>query len=320
MDIQSAVVLKSTMALGAIVFTAIMPVPVQAAEYPTKPITIIAASPPGGAVDLFSRIIGRHMEKEWGQAVVVLNKSGGGGGIGIAQLKTEAPDGYTFGVSNSDTWSKNWQHMEKPNYTVDDFAYVSSFAGGGCAWVTRAESPYKTWKDIIAAAKSGKSLSFGAFSTDNKLTLNHVGRRDGIKFKTVTYKGISEILPAVLGGHVDFGFSGGSHAQYVKKGTLRVLVATDEKRAPDSPDVPTLREMGYGVSNCAFFMIAAPKGTPGDIVDKVEAAIARGMKTEEMKKYLDSRETTAMVLKPAELARRLKQDAQEYAVTLKATD
>ena len=299
-------------ALGCVGLSVAAP-SVMAADFPAKPITIIAASGPGGAVDLLSRIVGRYMEQAWGQTVVILNKAGGAGGIGATQAKSAAPDGYTLVTSNHGTWSNAWQQMEKPTFTVDDFTYINSMMGGGCAWVTRADGPYKTLKDMIGAAKSGKQVSFGAFSPENKLYVDYLAKREGIQIRSITFKSVPEVLQAVLGGHVDFGFSGGSHAQYVKKGMMRVLAATDVKRAPDSPDTPTLKEMGYGVSNCASFIIAGPKGLPKDITQKIADAVAKAMQTDEAKKFLDSRETTALLLGPDELSKLVHEDAAAYA-------
>jgi tripartite-type tricarboxylate transporter receptor subunit TctC len=190
---------------------------------------------------------------------------------------------------------------------------VNSLASSACAWVARADSPFTTLKDIWAAAKSGKSISFGAYSTDNKMYVDYIARREGVQIKGVTFKSVPEVLQAVLGGHVDFGFSGGSHAQYVQKGTLRVLAATGDSRTGDSPDVPTLKEMGYGVTNCAIFAIGGPKGIPADIVNKLADAIAKAMHTEEAAKFLEARDNIALNDGPSGLTHRMKEDAAAFA-------
>ena len=297
--------------------TAIGAQPALAQAYPTKEITIIAASAPSGAIDIFSRLTAKYMESAWGKPVIVKNVAGAGGAIGAAQAKNEKGDGYTFVTSNAGTFSTSWQQQANPTYKADDFVYIDTFSGAGCAWVAKGDGPYKTLKDIFAAAKSGKSVSFGAFSNENKLYLDYVAKKEGVQIKSVTMKSVPEVLQAVMGGHVDFGFSGGSHAQYVKKGMLRVVAATDNKRAPDSPDVPTLKEMGYGVSNCSVFMMAAPKGVPADIVKKVSDAVAAAMKTEESKKYLASRESEAVHLGPAGLTKYVMDDASGFATVIK---
>jgi tripartite-type tricarboxylate transporter receptor subunit TctC len=304
-------------AAAAAIAAASASAPAWAADYPAKPITIVAASGPGGAVDTFSRLIGRQMEKEWRQPVVIVNKAGAGGAVAAAQVKNEAPDGYTLIVSNGNTFFSTWQTTDSATYTVDDFTYINSISGGGCGWIVKTDSPFKSYKDVVAAAKTGKSISFGAFSNDNKLVLSYVAKQDGVAYKMVSYKGITEILTAVLGGHVDFGFSGGSHAQHVKKGTMRVIVATDDKRLADSPNAPTLKELGYDVSECAYFAVAAPKGVPAAIVKQLEAVVARAMDSEEMKKYLEAREAGPLLLGADGVTKRMKEEAEVFRAKLK---
>jgi tripartite-type tricarboxylate transporter receptor subunit TctC len=106
--------------------------------------------------------------------------------------------------------------------------------------------------------------------------------------------------------------------QYVKKGLLRVVASTDVNRVPDSPDVPTLKEMGYGVSNCSVFMIAAPKGLPNEIIQKVSDAVVAAMKSAEAKKFLESREAEAIHLGPAGLTKYVKDEAAEFSTVTKA--
>jgi tripartite-type tricarboxylate transporter receptor subunit TctC len=286
--------------------------PASAQSYPTKEITIVAASAPSGAIDIFSRLLAKQMESAWGKPVVVKNVAGAGGAVGAVQAKSAAPDGYTLVTSNAGTFSVSWQQMEQPTYTADDFVYVNTFSGAGCAWVAKGDGPYKTLKDLIAAAKSGKSVSFGAFSNENKLYVDYVAKKEGVQFKSVTMKSVPEVLQSVMGGHVDFGFSGGTHVQYVRKGLLRVVASTDTARVPDSPEVPTLKEMGYGISNCSVFMLAAPKGTPKDVVQKISEQMVAAMKTEEGQKYLESRESAAIHLGPDGLTKYVMDEAAGF--------
>lgn len=286
--------------------------PASAQSYPTKEITIIAASAPSGAIDIFSRLLAKQMETAWGKPVVVKNVAGAGGAVGAAQAKSVPADGHTLVTSNAGTFSTAWQQMDQPTYKADDFVYVNTFSGAGCAWVTRGDGPYKTLKDLIAAAKSGKSVSFGAFSSENKLYLDYVAKKEGVQFKSVTLKSVPEVLQSVMGGHVDFGFSGGTHVQYVKKGLLRVVASTDADRVPDSPDVPTLKEMGYGITNCSVFMLAAPKGTPKDVVQKISDQMVAAMQSPEGQKYLESRESRAIHLGPDGLTKYVMNEAAGF--------
>ena len=267
--------MKCAFSVIVLAVVTVLSAPAPAADYPSKSITMIAGSGAGGAVDTLARIFARHMEKDWGQQVVVHNKAGAGGSIGAQQIKSEPPDGHAIMVINSAALATSWQIIDPAPYTVDDFTYISTVAGATCGWVVKGDSPYKTWKDIVSAAKAGKSVSFGAYSPDNRLVLSYVAKQEGINFKIVNFKSTTEIITAVLGGHVDFGFTGGNHVQHVKKGTMRAVAAVDDKRLPDSPDVPTLQELGYDVNECAFFVVAGPKGMPDPVVTKIADLVAR---------------------------------------------
>jgi tripartite-type tricarboxylate transporter receptor subunit TctC len=296
----------------------VLSLPAVAADFPTKPITIVTGSGAGGAIDILSRILARHLEKEWGQSVIVNNKPGAGGMTAATLVKKEAPDGYTLLANNSSVFTTTWQLAEEQTYSVDDFTYVNSLTGSASAWVTRAEGPYKTLKDVWAAARSGKAVSFGSFAIDNKMLAEYVAKKEGVAIKTITLKSVPEILQAVLGGHVDFGISGGTHAQYVKKGVMRVLAVTGDSRVGDSPDVPTLKEMGYGVGDSVIFLVAGPKGMPADIVKKFADAIDKAMHTEEAIKYHESRESAALTIGSAALEQRIKEAAAEFAAVKKS--
>lgn len=288
--------------------------PATAAEFPTKQINLVAAGGPGGAVDTLARIVARTMEKDWGQNVVVVNKPGAGGALGAGQVKNDASDGHTLVVGHTGTFSTTWQSMDKATYGVDDFTYINTLTTADCAWVTRGDSPYKTLKDVWAAAKSGKTISYGALTPESKKFASYIAGKEGAQIKAITLKSVPEILQAVLGGHVDFGFSGGGHGQYVKKGDLRVLAAVGGARVSDSPDVPTLKEMGYNISDCAVFMIAGPKGIPADIVKKLADIVSKAMNSEEAKKFLESRNSAAMTVGPDGLEKIVKEEAAAYVI------
>jgi tripartite-type tricarboxylate transporter receptor subunit TctC len=307
--------LYTRLALGLLVL-GFAGAPAAGADYPAKQVTIFIGSGPGGATDHLARVIARHIEKDWRQAAVPINKAGAAGIVAATQLKAEAPDGHTILVANSNAMSISWQAIANPPYTVDDFTYITSLATPICGWVARSDGPYKSWKDIVAAGKAGKSPSFGAYSPDNRLMLDYVAKQENMSFKVINFKSTTEVMTAVLGGHVDFGFTGGNHVQHVKKGTMVAIASTDEQRLPDSPNVPTLRELGYDVGGCAFFVVAGPKGMPAAITQKLADFITNIVKTDEVTKYIEAREQQTLLLGPEDVTRRMKQDAETYRTKL----
>lgn len=284
-----------------------------ASDFPTRQINLIVATGPGGAADGLARIVASYMEKEWGKSVIVLNKPGAGGAIALLQVKNEVPDGHTLLVANGGTFSTQWQLMESPTFKIDDFTYIRSLATSSCAWVTSAKSPYKTLKDVWTAAKSGKSVSFGGTSIEAKMYVDYVAKKEGTEIAVPIFKGVAEALQAALAGHVDLAFSGGSHAPYVKDGTMRVLAATGDSRTADSPDVPTLKEMGYGITFCAIHALAGPKGIPTDVVNKLSDAVRRAMRTQEGLRFLEGRGDVQLDEGPSALENRIKEDAAAFA-------
>ena len=264
--------------------------PALAAAYPDKPITMLVGFRAGGGVDTVGRLIAKHMEQTLGQPVVATAKAGAGGGVLAAALAKAKPDGYTIGIAVTSTWSFNPVFAKKKRYGVDDATLLASIARAQCAIFVAAKSPYKSLKEAFAAAKGGKALSASSPAPPATFLLRHLAGQNGVKLRVVNVKGTPAVIQQILGGHVDLGWSGGHHIPYLRKGEVRVIAATDDRRlnAP-SQDIPTLKEMGYKISFCGAYIMAAPKGLPSDVKAKLDTALKAAIGSDPVQTFIERR-------------------------------
>ncbi|NTV58803.1 MAG: tripartite tricarboxylate transporter substrate binding protein [Deltaproteobacteria bacterium] len=254
-----------------------------AADFPTKPIEMQVAYAAGGLVDSMARAIAKNMEETLGQPVVVVNKPGAGGALGVTALKSAKPDGYTIGVVTGITLTYT-PLVEKVSYSLDDFKYLASVGRFQEAFVAPPDKPYKNFKELVAYAKKNPGMTYASMNIIAENILTAVAKKEKIDWRAIPTKGGSEVMTAVVGKHVDFGFSGGIHPPFVKAGDMIVLAGLGKKRLLASPEVPTLIEYGYDLFFDNDNIIFAPKGIPDDVAKKLTAAIEKAAKDP---KYVD---------------------------------
>lgn len=232
------------------------------AAYPERPITFICPWPAGGTADMTMRALCTAAARELGQTVVVENKAGASGMLGLRTMAAARPDGYTVGqVPISIT--RFSQLGSVPLDPLKDLTYLARTSGQTFGIAVRTESPYKTLKDLVAAAKAqpGK-LTYGSSGIGGA---THVGMEEfaavaGVQFNHIPYKGGAPALQDLLAGQVDALADSSSWAPHVKAGKLRLLATWGAKRTQDFPDVATLKEQGFDVVVDAPNGVGAPKG------------------------------------------------------------
>jgi len=257
--------------------------PAFAADFPTKPVEMQVAYAAGGLADSMARAIAKNMEETLGQPVVVVNKPGAGGALGVTALKSAKPDGYTIGVVTGITMTYT-PLVEKVSYSLEDFKYLASVGRFQEAFVAPPDKPYKNFKELVAYAKKNPGLTYASMHPIAENMLTAIAKKEGIEWRAIPTKGGSEVMTAVVGKHVDFGFSGGIHPPFVKAGDMIVLAGLGKKRLLASPEVPTLIEYGYDLFFDNDNIIFAPKGIPDDVAKKLTAAIEKAAKDP---KYVD---------------------------------
>jgi tripartite-type tricarboxylate transporter receptor subunit TctC len=264
---------------------------VQAQAWPTKqPIKLVAVFPPGGSVDQVARILAPALQQALKQTVVVDNKGGASGSIGAGAVAASPPDGYTFAVV-FDTHGVNPSLIPSlPFDTRKDLAAVSLVGTGAMVLATHADSPYKTFADVVAAAKAGKNVSYGSIGSGSLGHLAMTLLSQGNKFELthVPYRGGGPLMNDAIAGHVPLTIGSVFLTKpHIASKRLRALVVTTSQRSAILPDVPTLAESGYaGFDAPAWWAVLAPAKTPPAIVARMNEEINKVLRLPEVAQKL----------------------------------
>ena len=273
----------------------------QADDFPSRPVQLMVAYPPGGSTDVGARVVASIAEKILGKPMVVVNKAGAGGQVGWTDMARQKPDGYFIGYINLPATNTVVLDPErKAIFGIDAFVpIINQVLDPGLVWV-RADSPYKTLKDLVDAAKKApntiRTATTGILSDDHLAILMLEEAAPGAVFRIVHLEGGAAQLKEIMGGHVDVAFDNvGSVAPRVRSGELRGIAVMDHQRSKFVPDVPTTKEAGYpSVISSSTRGIAAPKGTPQPVLKKLEAALRKAMEHPE---HVQKMEAAGLALK-----------------------
>jgi tripartite-type tricarboxylate transporter receptor subunit TctC len=246
------------------------------AQYPDRPLTIVVAYPAGGMVDIVARPMAESMKKKYPKGVAVLNRPGGGGSVGMAEVAQAKPDGYTVILAPVSTLVIHPQINDLPYKTPDDYEPIINTISFHAMLAVRDDSPYKTAQELIAAAKTNPGkLRVGSpgEGTSSHLNLEELMAKANFKVTHVPFSGWGESSPALLGGHIEAVVAQPGELRPLVDGKkLRALVAFQAQRHPAFPDTPTARELGYDAALGTWFVLTAPKGTPPAVLKYVHDA------------------------------------------------
>ncbi|MDP2411524.1 MAG: tripartite tricarboxylate transporter substrate binding protein [Pseudolabrys sp.] len=261
----------------------------RADDYPTKPVTFIVPFPPGGLVDFTARPVAAALERVWKQPAVIANRPGAGGGVGIVAAGTARPDGYTLLFAHPSITSVPASDVvlgRKPSFDREQYVPIARFVADPLILVVKGDSPFKTFKDVVdAARKEPGSVSYsssGAYGAVH-LPFEMAAHAAGVKFKHVAYTGGGPALTAVLGNHVQMTMGSPSVlAPQIKSGAIRPLLNTGAKRVALLPDVPTVYDLGY--KDAEFYLWVGLFGSakiPAETIAKVRDGVAKAVKDPE---------------------------------------
>lgn len=293
-------------------------------KFPNRPVRIIVPFTPGSASDIIARRLGLKMSENWGEQVVVDNRGGAGGMIGTELAARAAPDGYTL-LMCSQGPIIILPHLQKsvPYDTLRDFAAVSLISASTYVLVTHPATPYKTIKDLIAAAKAdpGKiNYASAGNGAPNHLASESFKHMAGINLRHVPYKGAPQSIVDVLGGHVPVIF--GSIPQlspHVKAARLRALGVSHTKRIAQLPDVPTISEAGVpGYEFYAWFGLLAPAKTPKPIVQRLNEVLRKALRAPETASQFEAQGSDPVGNSPEQFAIYLRREYDKTASVVKA--
>lgn len=296
----------------------------QATDWPTRPVRFIVPFPPGGSVDPLARLLGSRLATSLGQQFVVDNRTGGSGSIGTGIAAKAAADGHTY-VFVFDTHAVNPTLIPNlPFDTVKDLAPVMLIGTAPMAIATGLTKPFKTFGDVISAAKAKPgSVTYGSVGAGSlgHLTVTLVEQAGGFRLTHVPYKGGGPMITDALGGHIDLAI--GSVAvmtPHIKGGKLRAVAVTGDKRSHVLPDVPALAEQGFaGFSALAWWGIFGPAGIPKPVLDKFHAELVKVLNQPDVRKQLGEQLGMDLVVSdPAALQKFLLSEMARWAKVVKA--
>lgn len=252
--------------------------PAMADTYPSKPIRMIVNFSPGGTTDVMARLVAKKAGEVLGTTIVVENKAGAGGTIGVAHLAQQPGDGYWIGTANMPSVGIIPQIRPLPYVPGKDVFQAAVLMPYEYVILARKDAPYNTWEELVAYAKKnpGKvTYASPGTGTTNHLTMERIAKILKIKWRHVPFKSGTKALAAVAGGHVDLNNASiGAVVSTLRAGKIKALLVTSEKRlSAVIPDVPTMAEKGLGFSQLSYLSVIVPKGVPDDVKAKLEAAI-----------------------------------------------
>jgi tripartite-type tricarboxylate transporter receptor subunit TctC len=291
--------------------------------FPGKPVKIVVPFTAGSATDILARTFGQKLSELWGQPVIVENRPGAGGTIGAALVAKSPADGYTLLVHSAAQAVNASIYPALPYDTTKDFVEVATLGGQPNVLVVAPSTGFKTVADLIAAAKkSPGALNFGSAGTGSGTHIN------GEKFKLaagidvvhIPYKGTPEAITDTMTGRVTYFFSPISAAlPNIREGKLVALGVSTAKRSSALPNVPTIAESGLpGFDYNLWVGMFAPAGTPADVVDRINADVAKVLQTPDARERLAALGAEAMVMTPAEFRKFMRDEIEDSAKVVKA--
>jgi tripartite-type tricarboxylate transporter receptor subunit TctC len=293
-----------------------------AQPFPAKPVHILVPYPPGGGVDVLTRTLADVVSKQWGQSIVVENRPGAGGVIASQAIATSSPDGYELIVVASGHATNPFLYPKLPYDTFKDFSPISLLASSPNVLLVRADSPFKSAAEIIAAAKAKPgSLSYGhaGNGTSTHLAgelLKNLGRID---LNAIPYKGGMPAINDLLGGQIPMSFNNGPESVgQLQAGTVRALAVTTAARAPFLPDVPSLSEALPGYDTEVWWGLLGPGGMPSDLVTKLSHDFVAALNTEAVKERLTKLGAVSIGSTPEKFDAKIHADYEKWGPIIKA--
>ena len=294
-----------------------------AADYPTHPVKWVVPYPPGGTTDLLARFMAAWLSDKMGQPFLIENKPGGGNNIGVEAVVKAAPDGYTMLLVNPANGINTTLYRNLPFNFLTDIAPVAGIARSPNVMVVRPNFPAKTVAEFIDYCKKnpGKiNMASSGAGTSVHLSGELFKAMTGCQMLHVPYKGAGPALADIMGGQADLIFDNlPSSAGHIKGGKLRALGVTSTQRDKSFPDVPAIAETVKGYEATAWFGIGMPKGTPKDVIEKVNAEVNRALSDPKMVQRLAELGGTPLKGTPEDFGRVIKAETEKWAPVVKAS-
>jgi tripartite-type tricarboxylate transporter receptor subunit TctC len=315
---------RACLLAGAITAISLAPAMAQpASSFPNRPVRFVVPYPAGGATDAVARVVAIKLTERWGQQVVVDNRPGGSGVIGVTALAKAPPDGYTISLVINTHVINSHILAKLPYDAAKDIVPVATMASSPFLLVTNGQQGARTLKDLIALGKS-KQLNAGMVGSAGlgRVVAEQLAEATGIKIQNVAYKGSGTMLTDLLGGQFDFTIDTANvYLAQVQSGKLRALAVSGDKRLKSLPDVPTFAEAGLpNYEARMWFGVIAPAGTPSDIVGKLSSDIGKAVVQPDVVAKLEALEFSPLPLDAAQFADLLKSDSIKYGKIVRSAN
>jgi tripartite-type tricarboxylate transporter receptor subunit TctC len=294
--------------------------PAASQTYPSKPIHMLVPYAPGGITDIAARIVGAKLTEAWGQQVVVDNRPGGNGFIGMTAGAKGAPDGYTLTMATVGDVSINPALFKEMPYNVQrDFVSIAAVSDAPMVLAASANSPFKTVADVISGAKKEPGrISVGSPGNGsiNQIVIEWMALNTGTQFQHIPYKGGAPEAAAVAGGDIPLGVMASSSATpHLKSGRVRVLAVTGAQPSKFNSEWPTLQSQGVrDVDASNWTLLLAPKGTPQPIIDKINAEVVKILNMPDVKERFAAGGVETTPSTPAELDAKIQKATESIAL------
>ena len=297
------------------------PTILHAAGYPEKPITLVVPMAPGGTTDLGARVLAGVMEKELKQSVVVVNKPGGAMTIGGFAVASAKPDGYTLGfLAGAGSIPEVFSYFYSAPYASNDLRPISRFQTVVLTVTVKGDAPWNSLKELLAYARNNPRMKFGSHgkSTQGYVILTTIAKEEKVTLVDVAFESDGTIVPALLGGHIPIGTPALSSIKSLREAKkVKVLAVLMDRRADFAPDVPAVTEFGYKLPYIGYNGLFGPKGTPDEVVKKIDEVVHRILDDKEFQTKCRNMDLQLSYADPATFAKSIAQTKEELAAFFK---
>ena len=266
-------------------------------DWPSHPIELSVPYGAGGATDVMARKFATLLEKELGQSVIVVNRPGAQGVLQMSHLAKAKPDGYSLGVAGYNSLAYTAQRMSKPPFQTSDFTYFGELGTFSYGLVVPSSSSIRNLDDYVAASKAPQGITYGVTGAPNNIPYATLAKTTGGTYEEINYKSGLEAVSAAAGNHVESALQNPQDIiPMVQSGQVRLIASMTDKRIIGYEDVPTAKEQGYDLMVYSSLGLAAPKGIPEDVYNKIHKATLNILNNRE---YVDFMATQHMYVNPA---------------------
>ncbi|WP_225984852.1 Bug family tripartite tricarboxylate transporter substrate binding protein [Noviherbaspirillum aerium] len=317
---------KIAFALAICAMTTLPGIAAAQAAWPSKPVRIVVPFPPGSFTDLVARVVSENLSKSIGQPVIVDNKSGANGVVGVGEVARSAADGYTLLVTNSSSITINPQLYKSISYKVSDFVPITSLVESPFILVVNPEWAQKnkvgSTKDLLEYAKKNPGqLTYGSAGPGNiaHLGFTMLSKKSNVQTMHVPYKGASMAQTAIISGEINAAFDTWAALPHIQSGKLKALAVSSNNRMQQLPDVPTVEQEGVPDFNLTFWIgLLAPAGTPPQIIRRIHQATSQGILENPKSKTVLSAQGEIVIVEPDVFSQRINREVSGWRSLIKS--